>query len=99
LTTPTYNDPFGLLCLKKTAELANGAFTSLEPISPPQRSRYTPTGEDATIELGLDVAQVVLAVLFGVVNTFSYDAGSKKAASRCAQVAAARSTTTAAASV
>ena len=74
MTTPTYNDPFGLLRNKKAAELAAGAFTSLETIPPAQRSRYSSPAADATIELGLGYVQAVLAVLFGVVTTISYDA-------------------------
>ena len=74
MTTPTYNDPFGLLRNKKAAELAAGAFTALQAIPPAQRSRYSPPGEDATIELGLGYVQAVLAVLFGVVTSFSFDA-------------------------
>ena len=78
MTTPTYNDPFGLLRNKKAAELAAGAFTALQAIPPAQRSRYSPSGEDATIELGLGYVQAVLAVLFGVVTSFSFDAPSTK---------------------
>jgi len=78
VTTLTYNDPFGLLRNKKAAELANGAFTSLEPIPPAQRSRYSPSAEDATFGLGLGYVQAVLAVLFGVVKTFSFDAPAAK---------------------
>jgi hypothetical protein len=74
MTTSTYNDPFGLLRNKKAAELAAGAFTSLTAIPPAQRSRYSSPAADATIELGLGYVQAVLAVLFGVVTTFSYDA-------------------------
>src|SRR6266540_1896731 len=74
MTTPTYNDPFGLLRNKKAAELAAGAFTSLTAIPLAQRSRYSSPAADATIELGLGYVQAVLAVLFGVVTTISYDA-------------------------
>jgi hypothetical protein len=74
VTTPSYNDPFGLLRNKKAAELAAGAFTALQAIPPTQRSRYSPDGADATIELGLGYVQAVLAVLFGVVTSFSFDA-------------------------
>ena len=78
MTTPTYNDPFGLLRNKKAAELAAGAFTALQAIPPAQRSRYSPEGDGATIELGLGYVQAVLAVLFGVVTSFSFDAPSTK---------------------
>jgi hypothetical protein len=78
MTTSTYNDPFGLLRNKKAAELAAGAFTALQAIPPTQRSRYSPSGEDATIELGLGYVQAVLAVLFGVVTSFSFDAPGDK---------------------
>ena len=57
MTTPTYNDPFGLLRNKKAAELAAGAFTALEGIPPTQRSRYAPNSEEATIELDLGYVQ------------------------------------------
>ena len=77
MTTPTYNDPFGLLRNKKAAELAAGAFTALEAIPPAQRSRYAPNSEGA-IELGLGYVQAVLAVLFGVVTSFAFDAPGAK---------------------
>jgi hypothetical protein len=78
VTTPFYNDPFGLLRNKKAAELAAGAFTALQAIPPAQRSRHSPAGEDATIELGLGYVQAMLAVLFGVVTSFSFDAPGAK---------------------
>lgn len=50
----TYNDPFGLLRLKKSAELAGGAFVSASPSARHgSAAALAQAGADATIELGL----------------------------------------------
>jgi hypothetical protein len=76
ITTPTMLvtlSPLHVLQHKKDAELAHGAFTRYELIDPKNRSHYSPAAP-SIVELGLGYVQAVLAILHGIVSSFSYDA-------------------------